>query len=80
MHSGAILSKEEISELIDDITRIFMHDLMSGSLVLSIAYKALMAARPALLVELKENTEKRIDFVEEICQQVEMEELNSNPS
>lgn len=80
MSSPAVLSREEINDLIDDITRIFMHDLVTGSLVLSIAYRSLMAARPGLLEELKENTEKRADFVEEICQQVEMEEIDRLPS
>lgn len=75
MSSSSILSREEIGELIDNITRIFMHDLVTGSLVLSIAYRSLMAARPGLLEELKENTEKRTDFVEEICQQVEIDEI-----
>lgn len=79
MYSASILSREEINELIDDITRIFMHDLVSGSLILSVAYRSLMAARPGLLLELKENTEKRADFVEEICQQVEME-MDESPS
>ena len=75
MCAAAILSRDEINDLIDDITRIFMHDVMTGSLILSIAYKALMSARTGLLQELKENTEKRADFVEDICQQIEMSEV-----
>lgn len=80
MCSAAILTREEINDLIDNITRIFMHDLMSGSLILTIAYRSLMSTRPGLLQELKENTEQRADFVEEICEQIELSGVESNPS
>ena len=75
MHTGSILGPGELNELIDDITRVFMHDVLTGSLVLSIVYRALMALKPQLVEQMKTDTEARDKFVDEVCDQIEMEEL-----
>lgn len=75
MRTGAILGPGELNELIDSITRIFMHDVLTGSLVLSIAYRSLMAVKPQIVEQMKTDTEARDKFVAEVCDQIEMEEL-----
>lgn len=77
MHTGTILGPGELNELIDDITRVFMHDVLTGSLVLSIVYRALMALKPQLIEQMKTDTEARDKFVEEVCDQIELEELEN---
>lgn len=79
MYTGTILGPGELNELIDDITRVFMHDVLTGSLVLAIVYRALMALKPQLIEQMKTDTEARDKFAEEICDQIEMEELANKP-
>ena len=75
MHTGTILGANELNDLIDSITRIFMHDVLTGSLVLSIAYRSLMALKPQLVEQMKTDTDARDRFVDEVCDQIALEEL-----
>lgn len=80
MLKGTILGANELDDLIDSITRIFMHDVLTGSLVLSIAYRSLMALKPQLVEQMKTDTDARDRFVDEVCDQIALEELEKDLS
>lgn len=79
MRNGIILTSQEITDMIDDITRLFAHDVLTGSTVLCLTYKTLMALKSGYIMELKESIDKRADFVEDLCDQIRFTDLDAKP-
>lgn len=72
MHNAYVLTSQEITDIVDDLTRLFVHDVFTTSIVLSITYKSLMTLKKGYIQELRDNIIKRGDFAESVCSQIEM--------
>lgn len=76
MHPDSILSTAELNELIDNIARLFVHDLEGGSIVLDITYRSLMAIKPRLLELMKTDPSPHAIFDGDMCDQISFESLS----
>ena len=77
MHTGTILTPDELNELIGNIASLFVHDVSTGSLVLTITYQSLMAIKPQLLKLMKTEPSPHIKFDDGVYDQISMKELAS---
>ena len=72
MHHDYVLSSQEITDIVDDLTRLFVHDVYTASIVLTITYKSLMTLKKGYIEEIRNNFLKRGEFADSICAQIEM--------